>query len=217
MKISTDGCILGAYTPVPARGNILDIGTGTGLLSLMVAQRSECMIDAVELDYKSFLEAWENFSRSEWSNRLNIFHSHIHDYKSSTLYDLIICNPPFFEKQLKSPDVGRNMARHDEFLPKELLLKSIGRLLKSPSGQLSILLPPGESAAFERMALQHKLYANSRLLIRDAPSKPVFRVITIFSFIECSTVDDVQFVIRQNDQRYSKEFVDLLGPFYLKL
>jgi len=217
MKVSTDGCILGAYTPLPAHGNILDIGTGTGLLSLMVAQRSECMIDAVELDYKSFLEARENFSKSEWSIRLNVFHSNILDYKSPTLYDLIICNPPFFEDQLKSPDAGRNMARHDEFLPKESLVKSVGRLLKAPFGQFSILLPPGESAAFERMALQHQLYANSRLLIRDAPSRTVFRVITIFSFIECSAVDDVHFVIRQNDQQYSKEFVDLLGPFYLHL
>jgi tRNA1Val (adenine37-N6)-methyltransferase len=217
MKVSTDGCILGAYTPVPERGNILDIGTGTGLLSLMVAQRSESMIDAVELDYKSFVEARENFKSSEWSNRLHAFHSDIVHYNPYTLYDLIICNPPFFEKQLQSPDPRRNLARHNESLPKEALAKSIGRLLKRPTGQVSILLPPDESDAFERIALQHQLFANIRLLIRDAPSKPIFRVITIFSFTRSSHVDDIHFVIRQSDQQYSKQFAELLKPYYLHL
>ncbi|MEP7128610.1 MAG: methyltransferase, partial [Chitinophagales bacterium] len=112
MKVATDACILGAATPAPADGAILDIGTGTGLLSLMIAQKCSGRIDAVELDEGSFHQATSNVQNSLWKDRINVIHSDVRTFHPNKKYDLIICNPPFFENHFKSPFLQKNKAKH---------------------------------------------------------------------------------------------------------
>src|SRR5215831_18097201 len=117
MKVTTDACILGASIPVPVYGKILDVGAGTGLLSLMMAQRTQCDIDGVEVDEESYRQAHENFQNSPWSDRLKIVHDDFKKFNPDYKYDLVITNPPFYENSYRSANPALNAAKHNDRLP----------------------------------------------------------------------------------------------------
>lgn len=217
MKVTTDACILGSWAPIPTAGNFLDIGTGTGLLSLMLAQRSNGEIDAVELDHDSFHQANENVGRSPWSKRIRVIHMDIKDFRPDKKYDFIICNPPFFEEQLKSPSPKKNIARHDETLTAATLLKSIKRLLIDPHGKLAVLFPFNRIDDFISAAGEKGLFLHQKLLIRDQRQQEVNRCVMVFGCFPVSEIKTETLVINDDSGKYTPGFVELLKDFYLYL
>ncbi|SFF27659.1 tRNA1(Val) (adenine(37)-N6)-methyltransferase [Thermoflexibacter ruber] len=231
MKVSTDACILGAYVAknyAQSPRTILDIGAGTGVLSLMLAQASQANITAIEIDEKSFLQAKSNFANSTWTDRLHIFYQSFQEYFnafSPTLsYDLLICNPPFFVNSLKSEKKEKNLARHTDSLPFEDLL--IGAEKLTHQGSLFVvLLPIRESEIFENILQDFYLQSAylqviEKLFISDNPSKQPHRV--ILTLKKSSQNYDSKIItklltIKDATDAYTSDFVDLMKDYYLYL
>lgn len=216
MKVTTDACILGAYASAPESGRILDIGAGTGLLSLMMAQRTAASIDAVELDDASYFQLQENVSESPWSARITCIHSDISTHMPSSPYDFIISNPPFFSNQLLSPDENKNRSRHDTTLDADALLHSVKQLLRD-SGQFAVLFPYQQLHEFTRKAGFCHLKLSQQLLIRSRPDKPFIRVILIFQSEPPVEVKTEILSVKNESDEYSDFFRRLLQDFYLHL
>ena len=215
MKVCTDACIFGASIDVENVKNILDIGTGTGLLSLMLAQRGEAQIDAVEIEQSAYSQALSNIFESEFSDRITVFHQDIKSFYSPDAYDLIISNPPFYQKSLKSPDSQINKALHAVELTFEELIDSVKRLLK-PDGRFAVLLPPFEVEKLIDIAQKKELYLSKKILIRHDESKPIFRIIATFQNLTMSDYQEETLVIHEkNSKTYSENFRTLLKDYYL--
>ncbi len=215
MKVCTDSCVLGAYAELGTGGRLLDIGTGTGLLALMAAQRNPtARIDAVEVDPAAFEQATDNVNDSPFSNRIRVIQSRIQTF-SSEPYDRILCNPPFYTNHLRSPDQAVNRALHNDELPVEELIASVVRLLK-PEGQCWVLLPPFEMQRLVVMAEKAGLHPYQYLEVRHNDLKPVFRTIAGFVFDRFSPpkVDQLS-IFNPDGKRYTESFRQLLQPFYL--
>ena len=216
MKVCTDSCIFGACVKPLGSKNILDIGTGTGLLSLMIAQRSEALIDAVEIDEAAAIQAKENVKNSPWPDKINVFHTSIQDFaKASTKkYDLIISNPPFYNNSLKSENEKVNAAYHSTLLSMEELLEAVKHFLL-PNGRFVVLLPPYEAELLREEAIDYQLYTSVIVKIKDNEQAKVLREITVFSYeLDIPTV--TEFIIKR-DEKYTEEFVELLKDYYLYL
>lgn len=216
MKVSTDACILGAYTALENATKVLDIGTGTGLIALMLAQRSEAKIFAVELDDKAYQQAVENVQNSIFKEQITVFHQSIQDFAENNKdlsFDLIVSNPPFFQNHLKSVQENRNKALHTDTLSFEDLLASVMALL-SPDGRFVVLLPAYESTVLENLALQKGLYPNKKLLIRHRDGSKILRIITTFGFAEQEMIQE-DLLIRNLDESYTTQFATLLKEYYL--
>jgi tRNA1Val (adenine37-N6)-methyltransferase len=216
MKVCTDSCIFGASIKPLGSKNVLDIGTGTGLLSLMIAQRSEALIDAVEIDEAAALQAKENVKNSPWANRINVLHTSIQDFsKASTKkYDLIISNPPFYTNSLKSENEKINAAYHSTLLSMEELLEAVKHFLL-PDGRFVVLLPAYEAELLREEAIEYQLYTSVIVKIKDNEQAKVLREITVFGYeLDIPTV--TEFVIKR-DEKYTEEFVELLKDYYLYL
>lgn len=219
MKVSTDGCIFGAYTseisglPTAAQ-KVLDIGTGTGLLSLMLAQKlPSALIEAVETDFPACEQASENFRNSPWSDRLKVCVCAVQEFYPGKQYDLIICNPPFYAGHLRSRNPQRKQAFHQETLNFPDLAKALQRLL-APEGEAGILLPLRQAAEFTASAKQAGLYCSKELLIAERKSSKPHRSIRTFTFSHKEHFPQETFVIRADDGTYSPAFQKLLQPFY---
>jgi tRNA1Val (adenine37-N6)-methyltransferase len=217
MKVCTDSCIFGAYISVGKEANkILDIGTGTGLLALMLAQKSpDVEIDAVEMEPSAAEQAKDNFYESQWKNRLTVYKKRIQEFTSPYQYDLIVSNPPFFSNSLESPDKKINIAHHGTSLPIDELLGSILNLLKT-EGKLWILLPPYESELFIKRAERLSLHLNEKLNIRDRPDSEIIRTILHFSFKKNDCAEN-NFTVKDEKGKYSTGFIKLLRDYYLHL
>ena len=217
MKVCTDACIFGAYIIAASAKNILDIGTGTGLLSLMAAQKSEGIIDGVEIEENAYKQAKENFAGSHWRHKLNVFHQSIQDYSKNInhQYDLIISNPPFFTGNLKSSQSIRNIALHNESLSFYELAAAV-KVLLNKEGRFYILLPEYEFNLFEEEAKKSGLFLNETCSVKDKPGSDVLRVIGIYSF-KSTPVKKSEIVIKNNTGGYSEEFKNLLKGYYLNL
>ena len=217
MKVCTDSCILGAYIIPNKAQNILDIGTGTGLLSLMLAQKTKSQITAIEIDENAFKQAKITFENSNWSNQINLIHVDINEFtkKSDSKYDLIICNPPFYVNSLKANNDKTNLAYHSTSLTQEELLESVLNLLDK-SGQFTLLLPVQEALQFQEKAFLKKLYLKSSLIVSHNSNKKPFRRVDTYSF-ENSTTEQNTLIIRNSDNSYTNEFIQLLKPYYLNL
>lgn len=219
MKVCTDACLFGAYVAenVIPSGNLLDIGAGTGLLALMLAQKTEALIDAVELDNEAAAQAIENVAGSPWKERIAVINRSIQDYYKNTgkKYSLIISNPPFYENYLKSPEIARNTAIHAETLSlSELIDASVSLLEKH--GTLALLLPPYESSLLKTLAEAKGLFFNQVVSIKDNPEGKVIREITFYSFAK-SEVTTSEITIKTNEGDYSPAFIALLKDYYLYL
>lgn len=214
MKVCTDACILGASTDVENVNNILDIGTGTGLLSLMLAQRSNAQINAVEIDEDAYQQALTNIQASRFFDKIKVNHQRIQDFISTKTYDLIISNPPFYQQSLKSSDAKTNKALHAVELSFDDLIDSVLRLL-SIEGKFVVLLPPFEIEKLIQIAQKKGLYLSKKILIRHDESKPIFRVIATFLTKKVYDLEEKALIIHNEDGKtYSNEFRDLLKDYY---
>jgi tRNA1Val (adenine37-N6)-methyltransferase len=215
MKVCTDACVLGAFANVSGN-TILDIGTGTGLLALMAAQRNPtACVDAVELDYMAVNQATENIARSPFADRIGVWHGPIQGYKTEKQYDRILTNPPFYVNSLRSPDLAANRAHHADDLPFADLLAATARLL-APDGQWWVLLPPFEMAQLTALAAEVGLHQSTRLLLRHHAKKSVFRVVVGFRWGRGAAVSEQTLAIYEPDGRtFAPDFRALLQPFYL--
>lgn len=234
MKVCTDACILGAYAEVDVRlvdeptdavVRILDIGTGTGLLALMAAQRNLlASIDAVEVDEAAFEQATENVSASPFASRITIRKGRIQEYEPGFRYDRILTNPPFYTNHLRSPEAAVNRALHTDELPFSELLQAVDRLMK-PDGQWWVLLPPYEMEMLTGLAAQMGLHRFKQLLVKHNAKKPAFRVISGFCVDKKTVKEDTMVIFEpvksevapenQPKETYTSEFRRLLRDYYL--
>lgn len=218
MKVCTDSCILGAWTvlqPECAK-TILDIGTGTGLLALMLAQKSEGLIDAIESDPESAGQAKENIRQSPVAGRIRVLEGDVRDYSAETRYDFIITNPPFFESDLPSPEHKKNKAKHTANLRLEELVSAIGKNLK-PDGAFSILLPAHRTNYFEGLVTANGFFLRKKLTIRQTPSHAPFRSICLFGYQKPSETLSEEMNIKEKDGKYSLGFTEIMTDYYLNL
>lgn len=221
MKVCTDACIQGAFTAqylsdnditVPA---ILDIGAGTGLLSLMLAQEVAGNITAIELDEEAAKQATANFMASPWDDRLQLIRNDIRKMEKTREYDFIITNPPFYEDALKSGHEGKDRAMHATSLGYSELIAAIDLHL-SPQGEVSLLLPYQSFEAFHGLALAAGLHLKQALYIRQSEQHGFFRVVGILSRQPVNTVV-TEMAIHDSNRKYTPLFAQLLQPYYLYL
>jgi tRNA1Val (adenine37-N6)-methyltransferase len=213
MKVTTDACILGAYADVHEAKRILDIGTGTGLLTLMLAQRTEAKIEGVEIEEVSYNQAVENVERSIFKDKIKIHHTDIQSFISKNQFDLIISNPPFFQNHLKAENQNRNNALHTDTLSFTDLISSVKRLLSS-TGTFVVLLPAYESTVLEQLANQSGLFANKKLHIHHRQGSKILRIITTFGFLKTETIVE-ELTIKNPNESYTADFQRLLEDYYL--
>lgn len=215
MKVGTDGVLLGAWSKAK-EGKILDVGTGTGIIALMLAQRTKtALIDVIEIDKKASKEAQNNFNNSDWEERLISINSSIQNYHPQKKYDIIVSNPPFFINATKAPKANRNNARHTDTLSFDELIDSVKRLLAN-TGIFSLILPINEAELFIKLAQQNKLFLNRKCLVKPNPSKSAKRVLMEFSFSEKEIVEEELTIETENRHEYTKEYISLTKDFYLK-
>ena len=221
MKVCTDACLFGAYIAGSIEEgkltstNILDIGTGTGLLSLMLAQKTTAIIDAAEIDKAAYYQARENFEESPWKERLNIFHADIVQFEPAKKYDCIISNPPFFEKDLKSDDSKKNAAKHDSALTLQQLLEVVIKYLEK-DGVFAVLLPYHRINYFTEEAEKVGLHLSKKVLVKQTPLHAWFRGMLFFSRHQTIPTKE-EISIRDKMGDYTNKFIDLLEDYYLYL
>lgn len=215
MKVGTDGVLLGAWTDVSAARHVLDIGTGTGLISLMVAQRCAARVKAVDIDAEAVGQARENVAASPWKDRIEVELQDIGRFTSGCLFDVIVSNPPYFVRSLKCPDKQRNTARHTDDLDFDKLIASATRLLH-PEGAFSVIIPTEGKDLFVETAVRHGLHLSRQTLVRTKPGIDPKRVLMAFRFSadECVT-DDL--TIELSRHVYTEEYKALTRDFYLRM
>jgi tRNA1Val (adenine37-N6)-methyltransferase len=201
---------------MPSCRTALDIGSGTGLLMLMLAQKNKAAIDGIELDTIAFKQLQENIAQSKWKDRLAVFAGDVRSWPFSIKYDFIITNPPFFEGDLLSGSVEKNLARHSKELSLEELLTVIDKNL-NPAGSFGILLPYHRAEYFENLALRHHFFVTEKLSVRQTPAHDFFRSIMHFSRTPQNASSSFELSIKNGNQEYTDEFVELMKDYYLHL
>ncbi|WP_460557232.1 tRNA1(Val) (adenine(37)-N6)-methyltransferase [Ferruginibacter profundus] len=222
MKVCTDACLFGAYiaeelqrTATGTVKNILDIGTGTGLLSLMLAQKSGSDIDTVEIDSNAFEQAKENIAQTSFNQKIKIFNTDMRHFAAAKKYDYIISNPPFFEADLRSGDEMKNAAKHDTTLTYVELLRAIEKNL-SGAGVFAVLLPYHRSNYFEAESVKLNFHLCKKILVKQTPEHDYFRAILIFSG-KPAIFSRSEISIKDDEGKYSIAFTSLLKDYYLYL
>lgn len=219
MKIGTDGVLLGAWASLHNNPNsILDIGTGTGVISLQLAQRSIAnLIDALELDDQAFEQAVVNFENSDWSDRLFCYHASLQEFVEDIddKYDLIVSNPPFYNDEFETNDEARNKARFTSSLSFEELIDSAHKLL-SEDGIFSVIIPFKEEKNFIRYAKHKNLYVTRICRVKGTQASEKKRSMIEFSFSAGNRKLE-ELVIETSRHQYTQEYIDLVKDFYLKM
>ena len=219
MKIGTDGVLLGAWTPLINNPfNVLDIGAGTGILSLMLAQRSNAeQIDAIEIDEDAYEQCVENFEASPWGDKLFCFHAGLDEFvdEPEDEYDLIISNPPFYTDEYKSDNASRDLARFEDALPFEELIEAAALLL-SDNGIFSVIIPNKEEERFVTMCKELDLFPLKITRVKGTPTSEIKRSLLAFCRIEQTPLID-ELVIEISRHNYTPEYIELTKDFYLKM
>lgn len=215
MKVGTDAVLLAALVEMSECNSILDIGCGSGVISLMCAQKSKAEISAIDIDQNSVEQAHENFESSKWKSRFTATECSLQEYAklSEHKFDLLISNPPFFENALKSPLETRNKARHNDTLSSEDLLTSAHRLLNT-HGKLALILPFSEGKEFIKIASSHQFYLQRRVEIQPKASKIANRLVLEFVLSPCETTKE-NIIIREEGNDYTEEYRCVTKDFYL--
>lgn len=215
-KVGTDGVLLGACAEVEGKQKILDIGTGTGLIALMIAQRCEAAIDAVEPDQGSFQDAVENVRSSPWSGRIVVHNCTIGDFVPANVkYDLIVSNPPYFIDSLKNPDPVKSRTRHNVTLTHSEILKSVYKLLDE-HGTFQLIMPFAEGNIFIAEASDYGFYCNNILKIKPTASSDVRRIIITFSRKRDKPNERFLTIEKGRRHEFTEEYISLTKDFYLK-
>ena len=216
MKVGTDSVLLGAWAEVGDAQKVLDIGTGTGILALMMAQKSKAKITAIEIDEGAALQAQENVQNSPWSDRVRVFPTSLQNFNSDILFDVIITNPPFFVSSLKNPDEQRTIARHSDSLPFESLLDGVNRFLTA-DGIFYLVLPKSQSAFFENMANDKGFYLRKILRVKARQKDELeIRHLLAFSRTQQVVADSLLSIEKEYRHEYTEEYKKLTKDFYLK-
>lgn len=213
-KVGTDGVLLGAAADVSSAGKILDIGSGTGLISIMVAQRCSGEIVAIEPDVKSFVQLYENVRDCKWSNRIDVVNSALQSFKTNSRFDLILSNPPYFISSLKNPDHRKSVARHNDTLSHQDLLSGVEELM-TLNGKFQVILPFNEGMKFIRAALEKNLFCNDLMKIQPSPGSEIKRVIITLSRQKRQVHESVLIIETGERHEYSEEYKNLTKDFYL--
>jgi tRNA1Val (adenine37-N6)-methyltransferase len=220
MKIGTDSVLLGAWTPVENKPfSILDIGAGTGILSLMLAQRSAAeQIDSLEIDEDAYEQCVENFENSPWSDRLFCFHAGLDEFieEPEEEYDIIISNPPFYSEDFKSDNSQRDLARFQDALPFEDLVEAADLLL-SENGIFAVIIPFKEEERFIDLCAEVELFPVKVTRIKGSHTTPIVRSLLAFKRYELSVLEADELVIEINRHEYTDDYINLTKDFYLKM
>jgi tRNA1Val (adenine37-N6)-methyltransferase len=215
MKVGTDAVLLGAWAEVQRTDWVLDIGTGCGILPLMLAQKGIAKVHAVDLDEASALEAAENFQASQWSRQLFAFHADIRKFTMQCAYDLIISNPPFFINSYKSDTDRKNQTRHTDTSLSFVELASVVKRLLKPDGRFVLVLPERESRDFIPIAAKYHLYVHKCQQIIPMEGKEPNRVNLELRFGKPESVQVTELVMRKVDNSFTEEYNDVVKPYYL--
>jgi tRNA1Val (adenine37-N6)-methyltransferase len=220
MKVGTDGVLLGAWANVAQAETILDIGTGTGVIAIMAAQRTlatQTQVDGVEIDETAYLQAKENMAKSPFANRLTAIHQSIQDFEppSGRKYDVIISNPPFFTGGTFSGNQEKNNVRHTVKLPHGDLLHATQRLLNK-NGRFCLILPWLEGLRFIEIARNYHFYCTEMTEVRPKPGKNIERLLLQFEWADRKLVKNELILMLENGQRndYTPEYIQLTNEFY---
>ncbi|HMO90012.1 MAG TPA: methyltransferase [Lacibacter sp.] len=221
MKVTTDACLFGAWVAekVQREGlpvqRALDIGAGTGLLMLQLAQQSTAIIEGIEVDSGAYRQATENCLASPWAERLHLYHGDMREYPLPHTYDLILSNPPFYEQSLLSPDRSRNLALHDAGLRVEELSRVAAEWI-NPGGHLAVLLPHFRSGKWQETAATAGWFVREWVQVRPREGKPFFRSMCWMGREAVEAVKQ-EIVIADAAGNYTTDFIRLLQPYYLYL
>jgi tRNA1Val (adenine37-N6)-methyltransferase len=215
-KVGTDGVLLGAVADITGVKRILDIGSGTGLVSIMLAQRCNAEIVALEPDHDSYLQACENVNQCKWNNRVKVEYTDLQNYKpGKEKFDLIVTNPPYFVDSLKSPDPRKSATRHNDSLTSDEILKCVIKLLED-DGRLQMIMPYVEGSVFIAEAQQHGLYCNNILKIRPLPATEIKRLILTFTRQKLKVTEKFLTIEHGKRHVFTEEYINLTKDFYLK-
>ena len=226
MKVGTDGVLLGAWTPITSTATkVLDIGTGTGLIALMLAQRllkcnaySNFAIDAIDIDQLSIEQATENIKNSPFASRIKTHFKSLQEYSPSEKYDAIVCNPPYFVASLKCPDASRTQARHTDSLSFDELLQHSSRLIKE-DGSLSVILPINEGNTLINLASQYGFRLKEKVEVHPTPTSEPKRLLIHLIKINNQSIENIKssLTIEISRHQYTPEYIALTREFYLKM
>ena len=215
MKIGTDSMLLGAWACPGKARKILDIGTGCGVLALMMAQKSEAIIEAIDIDLLSIIEAQGNFIRSQWFNRLFAIHIPLQVFTENSQpgYDFIISNPPYFSNALKSSSARKNSTRHDQRLSREELIRSVSQIL-TPEGSFALILPADDAEEFVALCKTNGVYLRRRMTVYPKPAVLPMRTLMEFTKSQCNNMDETELTILDCSGTFSAEYLALTRNFH---
>lgn len=218
MKVGTDGVLVGAWAELPEAGRILDVGTGTGLIALMAAQRSGASVCGIDVDEAAVEQAEENVRLSPWADRIRVLNRDVRDMSAEAdgLFDAVVSNPPYFTEKVFCPDGQRNTARHTDGLDFGELLEAVCRLL-AVNGTFSVILPSDAGGDFVALALRHRLYLKRQTWVHTKPSAAPKRVLLAFSRQFVSSSEVAHLTIETEPRVFSPEYLALVKEFYLYL
>jgi tRNA1Val (adenine37-N6)-methyltransferase len=218
MKVGTDGVLLGAWVNLGDVYRILDVGTGSGLIALMLAQRSEkAVIDAIEIDDEAAAQALENINATQWKGRISVIHTSFQEFvNDGRKYDLVVSNPPFFMNLLQAPEPKRNIARHGQKLSYSELLVAMKNLLL-PEGRLGIILPAGALSVLIKTAETYDLFPERMTLVKSVPEKNANRILAEFSYSKKETQIAEITIEKYGRHNYSEEYIALTKAFYISM
>ena len=219
MKIGTDGVLLGAWATINHNPfSILDIGSGTGVIALMLAQRSTSeIVDALEIDTEAYEQCVENFEQSPWNDRLFCYHASLQEFTEEIddKYDLIVSNPPFYSEDYKSDNIKRDLARFEDALPFNHLLESVSKLL-SEMGKFTVIIPYREEKKIIELASNHNLYVNEILHVKGNLNSKIKRSLIEFSFNK-RDISIKNLIIETKRHKYTQDYFNLTKDFYLNM
>ncbi|MBC8883899.1 methyltransferase [Flavobacterium piscinae] len=220
MKVGTDSVLLGAWCPIENNPfSVLDIGAGTGILSLMIAQRSHAeQIDAIEIDEDAYEQCVENFENSPWGDRIFCFHAGLDEFveEPEDEYDLIISNPPFYTEDFKTENSQRDLARFQDAMPFENLVEA-ANLLLSENGIFAVIIPHKEEESFIDLCAEVELYPVKVTRVKGTPTTEIKRSLLAFKRYELPVLEADELIIEINRHEYTDDYINLTKDFYLKM
>jgi tRNA1Val (adenine37-N6)-methyltransferase len=219
MKVGTDAVLLGSWTKAQGATRILDVGTGTGILAIMLAQKCNAEIDAIDIDLFAIEQAKKNVELCKWHNRIAVIHETFQDFvkqKAVTVtYDLIVSNPPYFIDSYKSPEEGRSIARHNDFLPFQDLIDGVSKIL-SPTGKFYVILPTREAQLFKSMAEKYDLKLSDLLRVKTKAENGVEkRHLMKFEFNPVKFEEKIISIEKEGRHNYHEDYIELTKDYYI--